>query len=153
MGLGLQDLGEQREYNELTATCSYGASLRKQVKKIEIQQHSKYTCTFCGKVTVKRHSVGIWDCKSCKKTVRIRPIPGTTDGWETDNAMNRSLEVHTLCPHPLRRPHDRQSDGCARLLRCRGAVEYVHRKWVQRSSRGMSAANMIAAGDASLAHE
>ncbi|KAF2763694.1 ribosomal protein L37ae [Teratosphaeria nubilosa] len=47
----------------------YGASLRKQVKKIEISQHSKYTCSFCGKVTVKRHSVGIWNCKSCKKTV------------------------------------------------------------------------------------
>lgn len=29
----------------------YGASLRKMVKKIEITQHSKYTCTFCGKVT------------------------------------------------------------------------------------------------------
>ena len=28
----------------------YGASLRKMVKKIEITQHSKYTCTFCGKV-------------------------------------------------------------------------------------------------------
>ncbi len=29
----------------------YGASLRKQVKKIEISQHAKYTCMFCGKVT------------------------------------------------------------------------------------------------------
>ncbi|EMC98906.1 hypothetical protein BAUCODRAFT_64861 [Baudoinia panamericana UAMH 10762] len=47
----------------------YGASLRKQVKKIEIQQHSKYTCTFCGKVTVKRHSTGIWNCRSCGKTI------------------------------------------------------------------------------------
>ena len=47
----------------------YGASLRKQVKKMEITQHAKYVCTFCGKTTVKRHSVGIWDCKSCKKTV------------------------------------------------------------------------------------
>ncbi|THY21085.1 hypothetical protein D6D00_07447 [Aureobasidium pullulans] len=47
----------------------YGASLRKQVKKMEVTQHARYTCTFCGKVTVKRHSVGIWDCKSCKKTV------------------------------------------------------------------------------------
>ena len=28
----------------------YGASLRKTVKKMEITQHSKYTCTFCGKV-------------------------------------------------------------------------------------------------------
>ena len=28
----------------------YGASLRKTVKKMEISQHSKYTCGFCGKV-------------------------------------------------------------------------------------------------------
>ncbi|EME45253.1 hypothetical protein DOTSEDRAFT_71080 [Dothistroma septosporum NZE10] len=47
----------------------YGASLRKQVKKIEISQHARYTCTFCGKVSVKRNAVGIWDCKSCGKTV------------------------------------------------------------------------------------
>lgn len=31
----------------------YGASLRKMVKKIEVTQHSKYTCTFCGKVSIK----------------------------------------------------------------------------------------------------
>jgi hypothetical protein len=30
----------------------YGASLRKQVKKMEITQHAKYTCTFCGKVRI-----------------------------------------------------------------------------------------------------
>lgn len=36
---------------------------------MEITQHAKYTCTFCGKVNVKRHSVGIWNCRSCRKTV------------------------------------------------------------------------------------
>ena len=36
---------------------------------MEITQHARYVCTFCGKTTVRRHSVGIWDCKSCKKTV------------------------------------------------------------------------------------
>lgn len=29
----------------------YGASLRKQIKKIEVSQHSKYFCPFCGKVS------------------------------------------------------------------------------------------------------
>ncbi|KAG8416654.1 60S ribosomal protein L43, variant 2 [Metarhizium acridum] len=48
---------------------NYGASLRKQVKKMEITQHAKYTCTFCGKVTVKRHSTGIWNCKGCNRTI------------------------------------------------------------------------------------
>merc|ERR1712006_72091 len=47
----------------------YGASLRKVVKKMEISQHAKYQCSFCGKDTVKRTVVGIWHCKACKKTV------------------------------------------------------------------------------------
>ena len=47
----------------------YGASLRKQVKKQEISQHARYTCSFCGKNTVKRTATGIWNCKSCKKTI------------------------------------------------------------------------------------
>merc|ERR1712087_963384 len=45
----------------------YGASLRKQVKKIEISQHSKFTCSFCGKDSMKRISTGVWNCNSCKK--------------------------------------------------------------------------------------
>ncbi|KAJ3040122.1 60S ribosomal protein L43 [Rhizophlyctis rosea] len=47
----------------------YGASLRKQVKKMEITQHAKYTCTFCGKDAVKRSSVGIWQCRGCRKVL------------------------------------------------------------------------------------
>ncbi|XP_016285371.2 60S ribosomal protein L37a-like [Monodelphis domestica] len=49
-------------------TC-YGASLRKMVKKIEISQHAKYTCSFCGKTKMERRAVGIWHCGSCMKTV------------------------------------------------------------------------------------
>lgn len=47
----------------------YGSSLRKIVKKMEISQHSRYTCAFCGKNSVKRASVGIWTCTKCGKTV------------------------------------------------------------------------------------
>ena len=36
---------------------------------MEISQHARYTCTFCGKNSVKRQAVGIWECRSCKKTV------------------------------------------------------------------------------------
>ncbi|KAF2994935.1 60S ribosomal protein L43 [Epicoccum nigrum] len=46
----------------------YGASLRKQVKKMEVTQHARYVCQFCGKNAVKRQAVGIWNCKSCRKT-------------------------------------------------------------------------------------
>ncbi|CAA7024830.1 unnamed protein product [Microthlaspi erraticum] len=45
----------------------YGASLRKQIKKMEVSQHSKYFCEFCGKYAVKRKAVGIWGCKNCGK--------------------------------------------------------------------------------------
>ncbi|KAM4864087.1 large ribosomal subunit protein eL43-like [Urocitellus parryii] len=47
----------------------YGASLWKMVKKIEISQHAKYTCSFCGKTKMKRQAMGIWHCGSCMKTV------------------------------------------------------------------------------------
>ena len=45
----------------------YGSSLRKQVKKMEISQHSKYVCMFCGKNAVRRSAAGIWKCNGCKK--------------------------------------------------------------------------------------
>jgi large subunit ribosomal protein L37Ae len=45
----------------------YGSSLRKLVKKIEISQHAKYYCVFCGKDSVKRQVVGIWKCGGCNK--------------------------------------------------------------------------------------
>ncbi len=49
----------------------YGASLRKQVKKMEIGQHARYICAFCGKKSVRRVAVGIWKChaKTCGKVV------------------------------------------------------------------------------------
>ncbi|POW20744.1 hypothetical protein PSHT_03211 [Puccinia striiformis] len=54
----------------------YGASLRKQIKKMEVTQHARYTCTFCGKDTVKRSAVGIWDCRSCRKVIAaVAPGP------------------------------------------------------------------------------
>jgi len=36
---------------------------------MEVTQHSKYTCTFCGKNSVKRVATGIWGCGRCKKTM------------------------------------------------------------------------------------
>ncbi|KAF7583269.1 ribosomal protein L37a [Clavispora lusitaniae] len=47
----------------------YGSSLRRQTKKLEVQQHAKYDCSFCGKRSVQRNATGIWNCKSCKKTI------------------------------------------------------------------------------------
>ena len=47
----------------------YGSTLRKLMRKIEVSQHSTYRCAFCGKTSVKRTCVGIWNCKSCRKVV------------------------------------------------------------------------------------
>lgn len=49
----------------------YGASLRKQAKNMEIAQRMTYTCSFCGKNSVKRTAAGIWKCtaKTCGKTI------------------------------------------------------------------------------------
>ncbi|XP_044101354.1 60S ribosomal protein L37a-like [Neovison vison] len=47
----------------------YGVSLRKMVKKIEISQHTQYTCSFCGKTKMRRQAVGFWRCGSCMKTI------------------------------------------------------------------------------------
>ena len=52
----------------------YGASLRKMVKKMEITQHSRYTCTFCGKESMKRKAVGIWNCSKCHKVVKLNVV-------------------------------------------------------------------------------
>jgi large subunit ribosomal protein L37Ae len=47
----------------------YGSTLRKLVKKVEVSQHSTYRCVFCGKDSVKRTCVGIWECRTCRKVV------------------------------------------------------------------------------------
>ncbi|KCV70775.1 60S ribosomal protein L37a [Fonticula alba] len=47
----------------------YGASIRKMIKKQEVTQHAKYTCSFCGKDTVSRSCVGIWKCSACRKVI------------------------------------------------------------------------------------
>ncbi len=50
----------------------YGASLRKQIKKIEVSQHSKYFCPFCGKVR------NAFCCRSEKLTMvcpYLGPVP------------------------------------------------------------------------------
>ena len=43
-------------------------SMERNLVLIRLWWHS-YTCAFCGKNTVKRTCVGIWECKKCKKVV------------------------------------------------------------------------------------
>ncbi|XP_064647703.1 large ribosomal subunit protein eL43 [Lineus longissimus] len=75
----------------------YGASLRKTIKKMEVTQHSKYTCHFCGKDAMKRHAVGIWHCKGCKKTVAGGAwIYATTTAASARSAVRRFREMKDL---------------------------------------------------------
>ncbi|XP_064401759.1 large ribosomal subunit protein eL43-like [Halichondria panicea] len=72
----------------------YGASLRKMVKKIEISQHSKYSCYFCGKNSMKRTCVGIWNCNKCKKTIAGGAwVPSTTAASTVRSAVRRLREL------------------------------------------------------------
>uniref|UniRef100_A0A671E612 Ribosomal protein L37a n=2 Tax=Rhinolophus ferrumequinum TaxID=59479 RepID=A0A671E612_RHIFE len=70
-------------------TC-YGASFRK-VKKVEISQHAKYTCSFCGKTKMKRQAVGIWHCGSCVKTVA-----GDAWSYNTTSAITVKSAIRRL---------------------------------------------------------
>ncbi|XP_007521917.1 large ribosomal subunit protein eL43-like [Erinaceus europaeus] len=46
----------------------YSTSHWRMVKKIEINQYTKSTCSFCGKSKMKRRAVDIWHCGFCMKT-------------------------------------------------------------------------------------
>ncbi|KAF9668729.1 hypothetical protein SADUNF_Sadunf14G0033900 [Salix dunnii] len=63
----LETLETWHSIHVCNAGTRYGASLRKQIKKMEVSQHSKFFCEFCGKYAVKRKAVGIWGCKDCGK--------------------------------------------------------------------------------------
>jgi large subunit ribosomal protein L37Ae len=43
----------------------YGRTIREKVDSIEKIYKAKHRCPYCSKETVKRLSVGIWNCKSC----------------------------------------------------------------------------------------
>merc|ERR1719460_1966915 len=45
----------------------YGSTLRKQIKKMEVSQHSRFFCDFCGKYSVVRSAAGVWVCKPCNR--------------------------------------------------------------------------------------
>jgi large subunit ribosomal protein L37Ae len=76
---------------------------------MEVTQHAKYTCTFCGKVTVRRHSTGIWNCKSCKRTVAggayvvscVRPYLSPRNWFLGEDVLIRSGNTNMLIVPPL----------------------------------------------------
>ncbi|XP_048222094.1 60S ribosomal protein L37a-like [Perognathus longimembris pacificus] len=71
-------------------TCN-GATFQKMVKKIEVSQHAKNTCSFCGKTTMKRGAVGIWHCGFCMKTV-----PGGAWTYNSTSAIKVKSAIRRL---------------------------------------------------------
>ena len=61
---------------------------------MEISQHSKYTCTFCGKDKMKRMATGIWFCHD--KNCRIQVAGGAYTYTTTAAASIRCNIVTTL---------------------------------------------------------
>merc|ERR1712013_521445 len=53
----------------------YGASLRKMAKKIEVSQHAKYTCKFCGKDSMKRSAVASGSVKHAGRPLLVEHGP------------------------------------------------------------------------------
>ena len=74
----------------------YGAKLRKQVKAFEILQRTKYVCPFCGKTSVRRHSVGIWTCTACRRSVAGGAWEFSTSAAQTaKSTINRLKKLAT----------------------------------------------------------
>lgn len=74
----------------------YGASIRKQIKKMEIGQHSVYTCVFCGKDAMKRTNVGIWNCSACHKKTAGGAYALNTGGAATVRGTIRRLRENAV---------------------------------------------------------
>lgn len=61
---------------------------------MEITQHAKYPCSFCGRNAIKRKAVGIWECRGCKKVIAGGAwIVGTTNGAAVRGSIRRLREM------------------------------------------------------------
>jgi hypothetical protein len=67
----------------------YGASLRKQIKKMEVSQHSKYFCNFCGKVREILARPGAI-ARRPAPPARV-PAPSSAGGWPRAAAVEAAL--------------------------------------------------------------
>ena len=66
---------------------------------MEVTQHSKYCCSFCGKENMKRKAVGIWFCdqKNCRITVAGGAwVYSTTVAASVRSAIRRLRETKEL---------------------------------------------------------
>ena len=45
----------------------YGRTVKYKLAKVESLSKRKYKCPYCSSLSVKKQSVGIWECKKCEK--------------------------------------------------------------------------------------
>lgn len=84
----------------------YGASLRKQIKKIEVSQHSKYFCPFCGKVRI-----------SCGPAMYalLQPPSGLLSNIGHTNHLQRQRCRHLAIPAAWSKRHAAREDSVSGL--------------------------------------
>ena len=44
----------------------YGKRIRSKVLAVETLQRKKQKCPYCNRLTAKRQSIGIWECRKCE---------------------------------------------------------------------------------------
>lgn len=71
----------------------YGATIRRRVLDIELKQRRKHTCPACGRVSVRRVSTSIFNCKKCDLTFAGGAyLPTTGTGGEVKRQLKGIAE-------------------------------------------------------------
>ena len=47
--------------------AGYGRKIKKKLREIQIKRKKRYKCPACSRISVSYISMGIWECKKCKK--------------------------------------------------------------------------------------
>ena len=100
---------------------------------MEITQHARYTCTFCGKDSVKRTAVGIWKCKACKKVIAGGAWTVSTTAAATVRRCAHLIsrlrnQFQSVLTHVLQHgpPFARADGGVSLLLHCHCPTSPYH---------------------------
>lgn len=64
----------------------YGRTSRLKRAKVEIEQRKNHKCPYCGKVSVRRKSFGVWNCEKCG-------VVFTARAYTVGEKVNLSQEV------------------------------------------------------------
>jgi len=65
-------MGRRRRTKKVGSTrglgARYGSTVRKRYIKVLSEMQKSHRCPQCGSESVRRQSVGLWDCKKCGST-------------------------------------------------------------------------------------